>query len=320
MSFLLQQGYIRSTNDVPSQEREAFWCDAVCQEYVKLDCNINAQRPFSGAVRGGVGLSKLRFSEVLADPQEVRRDKHLISQSTEEDFLISFQLSQEGCVRQNGREAHLKQGNFALYDSTEPYTLSFNKPFHQLIIQMPKDVLRQHLLEPERYTAVCIDGQQGIGAVLSNFILSLAQELNTVPDVCDELSDNLLNMIAMAYSSSVRVKSVVDSQQLQDTLRKKILRFIDNNLSEPELNNQKIADAQGISLRYLQKLFEGQEYSLHQIVLDKRLQKAQTLLLDKQGSVSNLEQLAYSCGFNSYAHFSRSFKKHFGLSPSELKA
>lgn len=319
MSFLLQHGYTRSTLDIPAVDREEYWCDAICQEYVKLDCNVDAESTFKGSVRGGVGLAKLRFSEVLADPQHVKRDKKLIAHSTEEDFLISFQLNQEGFVRQGGREAHLKRGSFSLYDSTEPYTLSFNKPFHQLIIQMPKDVLRQHLLEPERYTAVSIDGQHGIGAVLSNFILSLAQELNTVPNMCEDLSDNLLNMIAMAYSSSVRFNQLADNSLVQDNLRKKVLRFIENNLAEPDLSNQKIADSQGISLRYLQKLFEGQEQSLHQLVLDKRLQKAQQILLDKQQGLSSIEQVAYRCGFNSYAHFSRSFKKHFGVSPSELR-
>ncbi len=319
MSFVLQKGYTRSTVDVAGANREEYWCDAICQEYVKLDCNVTAGDTFKGAVRGGVALSTLKFSEVIADPQYVKRDKVSIAQATEEDFLISFQLSQEGFVRQGGREAHLRQGSFALYDSTEPYTLSFNKPFHQLIIQMPKNVLRQHLLEPERYTAISIDGQHGIGAVLSNFILSLAQELNTVPSMSEDLSDSLLNMIAMAYSSSVRIGPVNDNGVLQDNLRKKVLRFIENNLSEADLNNQKIADSQGISLRYLQKLFEGQENSLHQLVMEKRLQKSRSIILGGKAATLSIEQIAYRCGFSNYAHFSRSFKKYFGYSPSDLR-
>lgn len=319
MSFVMQKGYTRSTVDVPSANREEFWCDAICQEYVKLDCNVTAADSFTGAVKGGVALSALKFSEVIADPQDVKRDKSSIALATEEDFLISFQLSQEGFVRQGGREAHLKQGCFALYDSTEPYTLSFNKPFHQLIIQMPKAVLRQHLLEPERYTAVSIDGQQGIGAVLSNFILSLAQELNTVPSISEDLCDSLLNMIAMAYSSSVRMGPINDNSIVQDNLRKKVLRFIENNLSEADLNNQKIANSQGISLRYLQKLFEGQDNSLHQLVMEKRLQKARSIIMGGNAAKLSIEQIAYRCGFSNYAHFSRSFKKYFGHPPSELR-
>jgi AraC-like DNA-binding protein len=44
------------------------------------------------------------------------------------------------------------------------------------------------------------------------------------------------------------------------------------------------------------------------------MQKAHDLLIQHTLSIS---EVAYACGFESLAYFSRSFKKHFGISPSQ---
>ena len=206
-------------------------------------------------------MADLRFSEVISDPQVVHRSKHQIAKSTEEDFLISFQIAQQGLVRQDGREAHLRPGDFALYDSTRPYTLRFKERFHQLVVQMPRTVLARHLLEPEKYTAVSISGRSGLGAILSNFILSLASELYSVEDAPDELSENLVNMIAMAFSSSVILEQSDGPSLAREAIKRRVRQYIDNNLRNPDLSNALIAEAQRISTRYLHKLFEDEDQS-----------------------------------------------------------
>ncbi len=52
------------------------------------------------------------------------RSKRQIAKSTEADFLISFQIENQGLIRQNGREALLTPSSYAMYDSTQPYSLT----------------------------------------------------------------------------------------------------------------------------------------------------------------------------------------------------
>ena len=56
------------------------------------------------------------------------------------------------------------------------------------------------------------------------------------------------------------------------------IAFIENNLHNPELSNQQIADSQGISLRYLHRLFEDEAETIHAMILQKRLEKAKQML------------------------------------------
>ncbi len=317
-SYLLAGCYQKGTAEVEDHERLNYWRDLVCNEFVKLDCSEMA-KDFRGELRGGAAIGDLEFAEVMADAQLVERSPRQIAKYAEEDFLISFQLAQRGLVRQNGREALLTPGSFALYDSTQPYSLTFQERFHQLVVQMPKEVLSRHLMQPERYTAIPISGKSGLGAVLTDFIFSLARELNHVQSAPEELSENLINMIAMAFSSSVMLSQIGNHSIVRESLKRRIRQYIDNNLCDPDLSNHQIADAQPISVRYLHKLFEEETETVHTLILNKRLARAHQLLNDPAYAGYSIERIAYSTGFVSAAHFSRSFKKQYGVCPSDVR-
>ena len=317
-SYVIAGGYKKGTGDLKASDRVDYWRDIICDAFVALDCRKMAS-DFQGELRGGGGIGDLQFSEVVADPQFVERSKRQIAKYAEADFLISFQLRQQGLVRQNGREALLTPGSFALYDSTQPYSLTFEERFHQFVVQMPKEVLSRHLMHPERYTAISISGTSGFGAVLSGFIFSLARELHHVHSAADELSENLVNMIAMAFSSSVMPSQIGNHSVVRECLKRRIRQYIDNNLCNPELSNHHIANAQNISVRYLHKLFDDEAETVHAFILNKRLERARQLLNDPAYGGHSIERIAYSTGFVSAAHFSRSFKKHYGVCPSDVR-
>ena len=320
MHFLISDnGYRKRTADLDEHYRLDYWREVICNEFVELDCEKAKPGNFMGELRGGVGIGNLRFSEVLSNPQFVERSKRQIAKSTEADFLISFQIEEQGMIRQNGREAIITPGNFALYDTTEPYSLTFKERFHQFIVQMPKGVLSSHLMHPEQYTAIAISGTSGLGSVLRNFIFSLVKELYNIRHPPDELSENLVHMIAMAFSSSVTLEQACDSSVVQSSLRHRILQYIDNNLCNPELSNKHIAEAQNISTRYLHKLFQDQEETLHSLILNKRFKKSFLLLKDPSYSGHSIEHIAYSVGFSTPSHFSRAFKRYFGVNPSDCR-
>lgn len=322
MSFVIQKGYQKGVDELEASSRFDYWRDVVCDEFVQLACdphpgqNVNE---FDGNIRGGVGLTDVNFSEVISKPQIVQRTAKQIGRTGEDDFLISFQMENQCTVSQYGREALLTPGSFALYDSTAPYSLSFPEEFHQFVIQMPREVLARHLIDPEKYVAISMNASNGMGMVLRDFIFSLAGELSSSEVKPSELlSENLVSLIALSFSSTVVQSGLTQSDCVKEALIRRIKQFIESNLYDPILNNSRVAESQGISIRYLHKLFQDQEQSIHEMILDKRLAKAREILLDVADTKPTVESVAYNVGFSSASHFSRAFKIHYGVCPSNV--
>ena len=96
---------------------------------------------------------------------------------------------------------------------------------------------------------------------------------------------------------------------------RKVLSYIEENLSDPGLSNTKLAERMNISEVYLRKLFrQRQNCTPRQYVLNRRIQKAKEMLVETPDTVT---AVAEACGFGSLYHFCRAFKEKTGMSPTE---
>ncbi|HQQ24377.1 MAG TPA: AraC family transcriptional regulator, partial [Spirochaetota bacterium] len=96
-----------------------------------------------------------------------------------------------------------------------------------------------------------------------------------------------------------------------------ITDYIESNLDSP-LSLEILSRQAGMSKFHFHRIFSAfTGKTLYGFILRLRIEKAATLLLltDKK----NLTDIAFCCGFNDSATFSRAFKKHFGISASNWK-
>lgn len=96
----------------------------------------------------------------------------------------------------------------------------------------------------------------------------------------------------------------------------KVLKVINKNLNNPDLNAEMIAAEVGISRVHLyRKLKELTNQSTRDFIRNIRLKQAEILLKsEKNYSMSEIAQLV---GFNNTTYFSNAFKELYGVSPSK---
>ena len=93
----------------------------------------------------------------------------------------------------------------------------------------------------------------------------------------------------------------------------KILLYIHKNFRE-DITLSDIAAYSSFSPHYISQLFHTATSStLTQYITHLRLEYAKNLLFSTDFSVT---EICYKCGFRSFAHFLRSFKKQYGQSPA----
>ena len=309
------------TETVPADQRLEFWIDAICAAFVQLECDIepSPHTPFAGRIQRD-RLADLRLSVVTADAQFVSRTPQMISRASEDFFLVSIQREGTGVVCQDGREARLSPGDFALYDSTRPYQLSFSDSFEQFVLMLPGELLRGYVKHAEALTATAISGREGAGHLLLNMIDTLRRDLDHLqPASAAAIADATVNILVAGLRTLPQAQGVqLPSLTLYHIARVKA--FIESHLCDPELCVTKIATHLTLSEAHLHRLFKTQPETLAQFIWLRRLEACKRALGDPARAHWSLGTIAINYGFNDAAHFSRSFRARFGLTPREYRA
>lgn len=97
-----------------------------------------------------------------------------------------------------------------------------------------------------------------------------------------------------------------------------IIEYIDEHLSDPELDPLSIAMAHFISVRHLQGLFQAQGTTVSKFIRHRRLHRCYDELADPR-SAKPITAIALSNGFVAAGHFSRTFRAHFGVTPRSVR-
>ncbi len=106
------------------------------------------------------------------------------------------------------------------------------------------------------------------------------------------------------------------SHQLQDYRAEYTCRYVLAHFNE-NINRDKMAEMVNLSPGYFSNLFRSEvSMSFSDYLIQVRVENAKTLLRRFDLSV---EAISKKCGFNSLAHFSRTFKDRCGLSPLKFR-
>ncbi len=93
-------------------------------------------------------------------------------------------------------------------------------------------------------------------------------------------------------------------------------RYIESNYQE-DISRNEVAGCVFLTPEYLAKIFKREMgISINTYIADCRLRRAQALLSDTR---MNIGQIAAEVGFNGLPYFISSFKKKFGISPTEYR-
>lgn len=131
-------------------------------------------------------------------------------------------------------------------------------------------------------------------------------------------SKMLLAQVSAVLRRERVLRSNLSNETVEDEpeLIKKIREIVYRQLANPELNVNLLADALYMSRTKLYGEWKKvSEVSLNDTIKKIRLDESKVLLKEKGFSV---QQASQAVGFSTVSYFSTSFKKEFGMSPSEI--
>ncbi|GGU35192.1 helix-turn-helix domain-containing protein [Streptomyces violascens] len=307
------------TQDHAAAERRAFWQDVVCDSFVPVHVRpLHDDDPFRGEITAD-RLGAVRFSEITADPSQVDRTPRLIARSDAEYLLVGLVQGGSAVVRQDGREAELRPGDLACYDTSRPYTLVCGEDFSMLEFMLPHRLAHLDSGRTGEVTATRFSASEGVGALVFPFLTRLARHSCDYADSAAVLAQTAGDLLATMLAERVRPPGDDQGAARRTTLLR-ARAYIDQNLADPGLSPERIARAHHVSLRHLQKLFAEEGTTVTGWIRARRLEGCRRELAGPYGADRTVGAIAARWGFPNLAHFSRAFKAVYGVGPREFRA
>ena len=308
-----------TTSSVPPAQRLAYWTDMICDVYVQLDCAAADLSGFTGSIRSHA-LAQLDLSVVDSVAQRVLRTPRQIARASEDYFLVSIQTRGRGLVRQDGREAVLEAGDFALYDSTRPYELAFGGRFQQMVLMLPGSQLRSLLRDTGRLTATAVDGRRGAGHLMIGMLQTLQRDIDALQPASAAAVANGIVDILVAGLQTLPAANRPGVSELTGYHLARIRQLVARRLSDPRLSVAAVAEELKLSIGHVHRIFQHEPEPLAHYIWNQRLDACQRDLRDPALAGRGIAEIAFSNGFNDAAHFSRSFRRRFGVSARAYRA
>jgi AraC-like DNA-binding protein len=303
-----------STDAVRFQDRISYWKDAVCATFVRLDVDCDARAPFHSdlSVRRG---SRFDLIDVHGSPQRVTRGARQIRDDGSASLIVMRQVRGEGLAAQHGRELKLTAQSLGVLDSRRPYTLDFPVEFGQLVIKLPVALLEQRLGR----CALCAGTIAARDTALGRLTCGAIDELAREPD---ETAAAMLAGIALdlLLLSLAPLRTGPDAPPRMASMRVAWAKAcIAGSLCDPGLTPARVAAAQGVSVRLLQRLFAAEGTSLSEFILEQRLLRCDRALQDAAQARRTITDVALESGFNDPSQFAKAFRRRFACTPSDRR-
>jgi len=291
---------------------------AVSESFVPLQVSSAGPDHFRGMIRGAA-VDEVHVTDLRATSHVVERTPELIARGDRSFFKVSLMLAGTGLLIQDDREAVLRPGDLAVYDTDRPYSLVFGEDFRTMVVMFPKHLIS---LPPDmvgQLTAVRISGQEGLGSMVVPYLTQLAGNLDQLAGTTGaRLAHSALDLVTTVFTRELGLDEL--SADPHRALVQRIRGYIDRNLASTELGPAAIASAHFISTRHLHGLFQEQGMTVSTWIRTRRLEQCRRDLLDPMLADRPVAAIAARWGFVDAAHFSRAFKAAFSVSPSEYRA
>ncbi|MDF3292701.1 helix-turn-helix domain-containing protein [Streptomyces silvisoli] len=304
------------TTDVPKAERFGWWRDLLMQDLAPAHIASEHRDDFPASTAalelGPVNVSVLSFPTLTAV-----RTPQLIRRSDPELWELGYMASGIMVLEQARSHAQVGAGDLLLYDTSRPVQMRVTEGGRMTILHLPKPAVPL----PDRSMRDLLSRRlptHGSGALLAGFLQGLAGGQWSGLEA-ERLGSAAVQLASAFLGGLADREGLLPPETRQTVLLHGVKAFIEAHLMDHHLSPQTVADAHGISVRYLHHLFRGEKQTVSAFIRELRLERCRTDLTQPCLAKHPVRAIGARWGFEDAAVFSRAFKAAFGMPPGEYR-
>ncbi|PZU06125.1 helix-turn-helix domain-containing protein [Sphingomonas sp.] len=269
---------------------------------------------FDAELRIGV-MGPLKLAHLSVDHCSVERSQSDIIKSGSRAYNFLLQAYGTSTFFHCGHQSRLGEGDFVLCNTAMPHYWEADGPSTTIMVRVEPEVLREYLPTPEQFCGLHLGRAIGFADTAGAMVRSLTGQVQSGGSTAQEsqVAGYLLETISLSYMmahADGSKGSAVVWQRHRD-----IVQHIEAHLRDPDLSPGSIASGLRLTPRYLRTIFSASGERISAYVLRRRLEECARQMRNPAWNGHTLTEIAFSWGFNSAAHFTRSFHDHYGVAP-----
>jgi AraC-like DNA-binding protein len=308
---------LQLTGDTPGLHQAAAWRDAVApfwdfsirKEDVAEFQGHSHVRHLGKAILCRAGASGLQFE----------RDRALVARMGVDHILAHVRLSGQARIEIGGSERDCASGDICLFDLSRPLSAR-STDYRALTVVLPRALFGANQSVLDGLHGAVIRGATPFGRMLNDHLRALDTYATGFTDresaAAAEAVAVLLGAAALGLPEDARGVQAPERAPLLLAIR----RFIEAELTAPDLNADTLGARFGVSRSALYRLFVPLG-GVSGYIRQRRLSRAYwELAASGGGPFARISEIAYRWQFESAAHFAQAFRAEFGCAPRDVRA
>lgn len=289
------------------------WAELIGRTTTSIEVRADRAGAFDASL-DFIELASLKMFSTRAPEFEVRRTASSPSVTFARGYKLVLQRSGRTRIRQGDAELVLQGGDWTVYDAGEPYQVSHLETSEQVIVMMPRGALADTLLE--RPLLRRRDARQGAARSAWVLVCDLFDECHrTNEPPRDAVGFAVSRLLEQAMMEGASPHEPVDRRA---RIAREIKRMVAEQLHDPQLSLDDIASRVNQTKRSLHRAFADEGETISEYIWRMRVERAKATLECPSSGVS-VTDIAFTHGFKSVGHFSRTFKQRVGVSPRSYR-
>jgi len=256
----------------------------------------------------GIVLARLAAGSQAVSP---------LSHGADDMPIVLLPVEDGVTLRTHAGHQIIANGHLILLPRKGDWSVAFQRDMRAVVLSVTSEAFHGRKISRPVTDEVRVLPPSGFTEVFSRTLETAARNIEILSDiewaaVAQSLADLLPSFVRSPAAEA-------GGTATQAAILHRLCQTIERRLDDPDLTPARVAETEGISERYLQKLFEGSGSSFTHYLRERRLQRTSAELSNPAEAHHSISEIAYRNGFNDSAHFSRAFRHRFGLSPREFR-
>jgi len=300
-----------STRDFTPPQRQAAWRDIVnsyCGEF-----SFDFSSPEFEANLDVHHIGPLSCAKLTQSLKRISRNDIAAMQAQEKDAFVLLQLAGKAQLFQGDQKIFLLPGDITIIDAGSPFELNLREKNSQICIHVKKDIINQSCtMDNFQFATKAPPSTSFIIHSIINSVFSLSDFVNEDQRLI--IADTICTLLNTGWDDD----SITPNDRFSETLQK-VKGYVLAHLTDENLTPRAIASATAISERHLHRIFNAAGQSVSNWIRQNRLDRCATDLRNPRLAERSITEIAFGWGFNDSAHFSRLFRKQYGVPPREYR-